>query len=78
MRSLPRNPNVEMIASWLVHERKFSVIPLDHPDATRHSDDPKKIGKVPALASWKHFQTAPPTDDNLMAWLGVDHEQAEQ
>jgi putative DNA primase/helicase len=57
------------IARWLVHERGFSVIPLDHPAETTQTD-PKRIGKVPVLPSWKAFQTARPTDDNLQAWFG--------
>src|SRR5262245_503830 len=55
-------------ARWLVRHRRVSVIPIDHPAATRESD-PQRIGKVPRLASWKLFQTALPTDDNLRTWF---------
>src|SRR5262249_2629821 len=57
------------VTRWLVHERGFSVIAVDHPDDTMFSDQPKKIGKVPH-SGWKQFQIAPPTDDNLTAWFG--------
>lgn len=57
------------IAQWLVHERGFSVIPLDHPTETTQTD-PKRIGKIPVIPSWKAFQAARPTDDNLQAWFG--------
>ena len=56
------------VASWLVHERAVSVIPLDHPDATRETD-PKRIGKVPRT-KWEMFQRAKPSADNLTAWFG--------
>ncbi len=57
------------IARWLVHTRGFSVIPIDHPDATHYPDDPKKIGKVP-IGPWLAFQVARPSDDNLVSWFG--------
>jgi len=57
------------ITRWLVHERGFSVIPLDHPDDPIQTDDPKQIGKTPVI-KWKAFQTACPTDDNLHTWFG--------
>jgi Bifunctional DNA primase/polymerase, N-terminal/AAA domain len=65
------NGTAEMLAMacWLVHERGFSVIPLDHPAETTQTD-PKRIGKVPVLSSWKAFQSARATDDNLQAWFG--------
>src|SRR5713101_1838848 len=56
-------------ANWLVHERGLSVIPLDHPAETTQTD-PKRIGKVPALSSWKRFQDTHATDDNLLEWFG--------
>jgi putative DNA primase/helicase len=63
-------PNDQLtIAQWLVHQRGFSVIAVDHPDATSFSDEPTKIGKVPS-SPWKLFQIAPPTDDNLVSWFG--------
>ena len=55
-------------AQWLVHERGFSVIPLDHPSGTTQTD-PTRIGKVP-VSNWKPFQTACPTDSNLRSWFG--------
>jgi hypothetical protein len=48
--------------------RGFSVIPLDHPDATWVTDPPM-IGKTPAV-KWKRYQTARPTDAELVAWFG--------
>ena len=60
------------IARCLVHERWFSVIPIDHPDETTQTD-PKRIGKVPVMRSWKAFQTARPTDDDLVNWFGNGH-----
>lgn len=55
-------------ARWLVHERGFSVIALDHPQAPLASRA-DQVGKIP-IASWKAFQTCPPTDVNLVAWFG--------
>lgn len=55
------------IAQWLVHERGFSVIPLDHPADTTQTD-PARIGKV-AVEAWKPFQTARPTDGTLRSWF---------
>ena len=49
--------------------RGFSVIPLDHPAATTHTD-PKKIGKVPALPSWTAYQHRVPTLEEVGAWFG--------
>ena len=46
----------------------FSVIPVDHPAATKEQDL-QRIGKVPAIGSWKAFQTAPASDDNLRSWF---------
>jgi putative DNA primase/helicase len=56
------------IARWLVHERRVSVIPLDHPAATTQTD-PSRVGKVP-LGKWAAFQRTPPSDENLQAWFG--------
>jgi len=56
------------IATWLRDARGFSVIAVDHPDATTQTD-PKKVGKVPTFP-WKIFETMHPTDDNLRAWFG--------
>lgn len=48
------------------------MIPLDHPDATNFPGDPDRMGKVP-LNSWKAFQVARPSDDNLVSWFGNGH-----
>jgi Bifunctional DNA primase/polymerase, N-terminal len=58
----------DAVARWLVRQRHVSVIPIDHPASTRESD-PQRIGKVPRLATWKQFQVALPTDDNLRVWF---------
>lgn len=59
-------------AEWLCEQRGYSVIPLDHPAETNQTD-PKRIGKVPRLQTWKMFQEARPTRDNLRAWFGNGH-----
>jgi putative DNA primase/helicase len=59
-------------ARFLVRQRGFSVIPLDHPDETQFPGDPTKCGKMPCF-SWKTFQSIRPTDDNLTAWFGNGH-----
>ena len=64
-----RETDTLTIARWLVHERGVGVIPLDHPAETTQTDS-KRIGKVPALSSWKLFQEVRPTDDNLESWFG--------
>lgn len=55
-------------ATWLRDKRGFSVIALDHPKAP-NGTDPSQAGKLP-IASWKIFQIAKATDDNLFAWFG--------
>jgi hypothetical protein len=57
------------VAEWLVDQRGFSVIPLDHPSNTSQSD-PGRIGKVPRLPSWKEYQSRRPTRDELKSWFG--------
>ena len=63
------------IARWLRDERGFSVIALDHPDDPI-ATDPDQIGKMP-IAKWKLFQTARPTDDNLLSWFGNGKRRSE-
>ena len=55
-------------AQWFL-KQGLSVIPLDHPAETTHTD-PSKIGKVPAIERWKPFQTMRATDADLQEWFG--------
>jgi putative DNA primase/helicase len=58
-------------AAWLVDQRGFSVIPLDHPGESTETV-PARIGKVPAL-KWRRYQTTKPTPEDLQTWFGNGH-----
>lgn len=45
------------------HARRWSIIPI------RHGKTPAKH-KVPALPSWKQYQTSPPSESEIREWFG--------
>jgi len=56
----------------------FSVIPLDHPHEPL-AKDPDDVGKIPAIKTWKVFQTVRPIVEQVTEWFGngvVSHNSA--
>ena len=60
-------PDMVAITQWLVEQRGFSVIPLDHPDDTWMA--PPDIGKSAAV-KWKEYQQRLPSMEELVEWFG--------